>query len=272
VFHAIDGYLPPEQLQRLRQSKSVALNETDGMRLLYAAFNGGREPTGDANFRKAVVHAFDYDGYMSSVAPGAERNPLPMPAGIWGAPKNVKAPAYDLDKARALLALLPAPPREVAIAAATGFPPAEKAATLLQGALTAIGVPVRLVIEPPAVLADRLRDERNTIDILFQVHAPASVDPHAWIGEIFDCNRITTRQAGWACNAEIDKLLKEAIGTLDKEQRRKLYERAALLATEEAAGLFVYNVRWLGAARRQVSGLRYNPITEGRELRWVSLD
>jgi ABC-type transport system substrate-binding protein len=272
VFHAIDGYLPPEQVQRLKETKSVALNETDGMRVLYAAFNGGREPTSDANFRKAVVHAFDYEGFLASVAPGATRNSLPLPPAIWGAPKNGKGPAYDLEKARELIARMPAPPREVAIGAASGFPPAEKAATLLQGALTAIGMSVRLVIEPPAVLAERLRDERNTLDILFQVHAPSSVDPHAWIGEIFDCIRITARQPGWACNAEMDKLLKEALGTLDQEQRRKLYERAALLATEDAAGLFVYNVRWLGAVSRRVSGIRYSPVSEGRELRWASLD
>ena len=88
-FHGTDGYLPQDQVKRLRTSEHVVVQEEESMRIFYSIIHNGRPPMNDINFRKALSYAFDYDGFIDNILSGSvARNPVPLPNNMWGSPSD----------------------------------------------------------------------------------------------------------------------------------------------------------------------------------------
>jgi len=64
----------------------------------------------------------------------------------------------------------------------------------------------------------------------------------------------------------------EARVSTDQEVRRANYEKAATMVMQDAAGVFVYNTKWYGPSSAKLQGIRFCPIGDGQELRWVHLE
>lgn len=272
-FHGTDGYLPQDQLKKLRAAGNVTIYEAESMRLFYAILHNGRAPFDDINMRKAVSYAFDYDGFIKNTLGGSvARNPVPLPNNIWGAPKGVKGYAFDLEKAKDHLAKVKQPIREITIGTIAGYRQTEQAATLLQANLEKLGIKSRIVSEPWSVVDEKMRDEQKMYDILFLWKSTQYADPNNWVGEMYDCDQIGGRNNSWYCNRDVDKLLKDALNTVDHEVRRKNYERASVMVMEDAAGLFIYNTKWYGPFSKKVKGIRFCPVGDGQDMRWASMD
>jgi peptide/nickel transport system substrate-binding protein len=76
---------------------------------------------------------------------------------------------------------------------------------------------------------------------------------------------------GYYSNAEVDRLLDQALATPDQARRAPLYEQVARIGTEDAAALFVHNTKWYGPFRKNVQGVRFCPIGDGQEMRWLRI-
>ncbi|MDE0409295.1 MAG: ABC transporter substrate-binding protein, partial [Alphaproteobacteria bacterium] len=93
-----------------------------------------------------------------------------------------------------------------------------------------------------------------------------------WLGEMYACEQIGARNNSWYCNEEVDKLLSEARVSTDQDLRRANYEKANRLLMDDAAGIFVYNTKWFGPFNKNAKGIRFSPIGNGQEMRWVSME
>ena len=272
-FHGTDGYLPQDQVKRLAASENVNVDEQESMRIFYSIIHNGRSPMNDINFRKALAYAFDYDGFINNILSGSvARDPVPLPNNMWGAPSDVAGYTYDLDKAAEHLAMVKEPLREITLGALAGYGQTEQAAALLQNGLNKIGVETRIVAEPWPVASGKMRDEQQMYDLLFLWKSTYYADPNNWLGEMYACEQIGARNNSWYCNEEVDALLNEARVSTDRAVRRANYEKANRLLSEDAAGIFVYNTKWFGPFSTRVSGVRFCPIGNGQEMRWVSID
>ena len=80
------------------------------------------------------------------------------------------------------------------------------------------------------------------------------------------------RNNSWYSNPEVDALLEEALVSTDMDVRRKNYEKASVMVMEDAGGIFVYNTKWFGPFNKQVKGVRFTPIGDGQEVRWMYPD
>ena len=269
-YQGIDGRLSGKHLDVVRNDASLRVIEAQSTRLLQAVVNSARAPMKDPEFRRTLASAFDYDAFLSSIA-ASGRGTKPQPATLWGAAKDARRAAYDLDKAREHLAKVPAPVREITIASIAGDGPAQQAAGLLQSGLEALGVKSKLVSEPGAVVATKLRDDKEMYDILFSWRPLYAPDPAGWL-QAYECDQIGQLNESRYCNRDVDKLIKEARGVVDPDLRRRTYERAIALLSDDAAGLWIYDARWFGAFSKRVSGIRFSPIGEGQDMRWASLD
>ena len=76
----------------------------------------------------------------------------------------------------------------------------------------------------------------------------------------------------WYKNPEVDKLLNSAVTATDQVERSKLYEQATAIVMGDAASVWIYNTKWYGPYGKNVRGIRYSPIGDGQELRWVYLE
>ena len=269
-FHGTDGYLPQDQVKRLRSSDKIKVQEQESMRIFYSIIHNGRSPMNDINLRKALSHAFDYNGFIDNILSGSvARNPAPLPNNIWGAPKGAKGYDYNLDKAKEYLAKVKEPMREITLGALAGYGQTEQAAAMLQVALTKIGIKSKIVAEPWPVASKKMRDEKQMYDLLFLWKSTYYADPNNWVGEMYDCDQIGQRNNSWYCNKEVNKLLDEAQKTTDQEVRAANYAKAATMVMNDAAGIFVYNTKWFGPFNAKVKGVRFSPIGNGQEMRWV---
>jgi peptide/nickel transport system substrate-binding protein len=272
-FQGTDGYLPQDQIKRLKDAGNIYVAEAESMRIFYSIIHNGREPMNDINFRKALSYSFDYDGFNKNIlSDSVARDPVPLPNNIWGAPKDVKGYTYDVEKAKEYLAKMANPPREITIGALAGYQQTEQAAALLQAGLNKVGIKSKIVAEPWSVVSNKMRDEKQMYDLLFLWKSTYYADPNNWVGEMYACDQIGQRNNSWYCNKDVDKLLTEALATTDQEIRRKNYEKAAVMVMEDAAGIFIYNTKWFGPFNKKVSGVRFCPIGDGQEMRWASME
>ena len=144
-FQGTDGYLPYDQILRLKEAKNVQILEAESMRVFYFSMHNGRSLMNDVHFRKALAYAFDYDGFIKDILKGAvARNPSPNPNNLWGAPKDLKGFTYDLEKAKAELAQVKEPLRPITIGTLAGFSETEQAAALLQNGAKKIGIEIKI--------------------------------------------------------------------------------------------------------------------------------
>lgn len=269
-FHGTDGYLPQDQVIRLRKSDKVTVMDAESMRIFYFAIHNGREPMNDINFRKALSYAFDYDGFINNILSGSvARNPSPLPNNIWGAPKDAKGYTFDLAKAKEYLDKVKKPVRELTIGALAGYGQTEQAAVLLQNALGKLGVKSKIVAEPWPVASGKMRNEQQMYDLLPLWKSTYYADPNNWVGEMYHGANIGARNNSWYKNDKVDKLLSEAQTSTDQKVRENNYSEAAKQVLEDAAGIFVYNTKWFGPYSKNVAGVRFSPIGNAQEMRWV---
>ena len=272
-FHGTDGYLPQDQVKRLAASETVSVEEQESMRIFYAIIHNGRPPMNDVHFRKALSYAFDYDGFINNILSGSvARDPVPLPNNMWGAPADIDGYTFDLEKAAAHLAQVKGEIPEITLGALAGYGQTEQAAALLQNGLNKIGIKTRIVAEPWPVASGKMRDEEQMYDLLFLWKSTYYADPNNWLGEMYACEQIGARNNSWYCNEAVDALLSEARTSTDQELRKANYEKANRLLMEDAAGIFVYNTKWFGPFSKKVEGVRFSPIGNGQEMRWVSMN
>lgn len=272
-FQGTDGYLPQDQVKRLRESDDIYVDEQESMRIFYSIMHNARPPMNDINFRKAVSYAFDYDGFNKEIlSDSVARNPVPLPNNIWGAPKGVEGYTYDLEKAKEYLDKVEGDIPEITIGALAGYQQTEQAAALLQNGLNKIGIKTKIVAEPWPVASGKMRDKEQMYDLLFLWRSTYYADPNNWVGEMYSCDQIGTRNNSWYCNEEVDKLLVDARTETDQEKRKVNYEKASTMVMEDAAGIFIYNTKWFGPFNKKVTGVRFSPIGNGQEMRWISME
>jgi peptide/nickel transport system substrate-binding protein len=271
-FQGTDPYMPQDQITRLQGDANLNVMEAESTRLFYATIHNKRPPMTDVNFRKALCHCFDYDGWIKNILGGSVvRNTNVIPNPMWGAPKDWPGYTYDIDKAKWHLAKVELPLREIVVAGMVGYEQSMQGAALFQNGLSRAGIQSRLLNEPWPVVSNKMRDLEQMYDVLFLWRSTYYADPHNWAGEMLHTNRHGGGNGSYYSNPEVDRLLDEALATADQEKRAPLYEQIAKISSEDAAGIYIHNTKWFGPFRKNVSGVRFCPIGDGQEMRWLSI-
>ena len=271
-IHGTGGYLPQDQVKRLRDTDKTYVMDEESMRIFLFQINNQRAPLNDVHVRRAISYAFDYDGFINDILSGsAERNRVPIPNTMWGVPKDVKGYDYDLAKAKEELAMASAKiDRPIDIAYLTGFSQTEQAAVLMQNGLRQIGVDTRVINHPWPVMVNKMAKHETSPDMVVYWISTYYADPNNWIGEMFNSKLWGTfKSSSFYKNPKVDALLDTALQSTDRPVREAAYEDAARIVTDEAAGIWIYNTKWFGPFNKKVKGVRFCPIGNGTEMRWI---
>jgi len=271
-FNTTDGYLPQDQIKRLRTVDSVQIMEADSLRTMYFIIHNQRPPLNDVNLRKALCYAFDYDGFINNILSGmVSRNAGIIPSNLWGAPKDLEGYSFDLAKAKQHLAMVKAPMRQLEIGVLAGFDQSEAAAQLLQAGAAKIGIDIKLTTEPWPVVSGKLSDPEKTHDLIPLWRSCYYADPDNWTGFMYNSRNIGAGNSSFYKNARFDELTDKALVLTEQAERQPLYEEASRILVEDAAGLFIYNTRWFGPFSKNVRDVRFCPIGDAQDIRWMSM-
>jgi peptide/nickel transport system substrate-binding protein len=271
-FQGTGGYLPIDQVKKLREAGNVKIVEAESMRIMMFQINNQRAPMTDVHVRRAINHAFDYDGFIKDILSGSvERNPVPIPNNMWGVPKDVKGYTYDVEKGKQELARATAKvDRPLTVGYLTGFSQTEQAATVMANGLRKMGVETKLVGELWPTMVERMKKPETAPDLVVYWISTYYADPHNWIGEMFHSGQWGTFKASsFYKNPKVDDLLDTALKTTDRKIREKAYQDAARIVYEDAAGVWIYNTKYFGPWAKTLEGIRFSPIGNGQEMRWV---
>ena len=273
-YQGLDGYLPTDAIERLQKSDSVQIIEQQSMRLFVLHLNNQRAPLNDVHVRRAISMAFDYKGFITDILKDTvARNPAPVPNNLWGYPKDVKGWDYDIDKAKAELAKAQVKiDRPLNIHTLVGLTQSEQAGQLMQAGLREIGIESRVVAETWPTLSGKSRTNETTPDIWTNWISTLYSDPHNWVGEMYDSKNWGTWKTGsWYKNPKVDALIDKAFAATDQKTREDAYAEASRIVVDEAASVFIYNTKWYGPFGKRVQGVRFCPVGNGQDFRWVHL-
>lgn len=271
-YAATDGYLPFEQIQRLKKADTLQVLESESMRLAAIQMNNTKPPFDDVHFRRAMAYAYDYDGMIDGILSGSVvRNPVPIPSNCFGYPKGVQGYTFDLDKARAELKQAKSvPTRTLTIVFASGQVILQQQAEVLQNGLRQLGLKSELKVMPWASMQPLFRSPETSPDFFSTLISTYYPDPNNWIGEMYSSKAWGTfKSAAFYKNDEVDKLLATGMASTDEATRASVYEKAARLVLDDSPGIFIYNSKWFGPYSKRVSGVRFCPIGNGMEMRWM---
>jgi ABC-type transport system substrate-binding protein len=271
-FNTTDGYLPQDQIINLRQTDSVQILEAESLRTMYFVIHNQRPPLNDLNLRKALSYAFDYDGFIDNIlSKSVARNAGIIPGTLWGAPKDLQGYTYDLDKAKQHLALVTEKMRPLEIGVLAGFDQSESAAQLLAAGCAKIGIDIKLNTEPWPVISGKFSDRERSHDLVPLWRSAYFADPHNWTGLIYNSRNIGAGNGSFYKNEKFDALTDKALELTEMEARRPLYEEASRILVDDAAGIFVYNTKWFGPFTKNVQDIRFCPIGDSQDIRWMSM-
>jgi len=271
-----DLFMTNDQIERLRKLPNVAISEYPTMRYFIIRLHNQRPPLDNVHVRRAISHAFDYEGYIQNIKLGkAVRNPGPLPENMWGSPPGLKGYTYDLALARAELDKARAQgvdlSREIGISVSVEHDETVQSAQILLEDMRKIGLKAQIIKSLWSNQSTQATKIDTAPDIWSHWVGPYFVDPENWIGQMYDSKfHGTWRSSCWFKDARVDELLTKARQIVDQGERQKLYAEATQRIVDAAADVWVYNSFEQRALSSRLADFTPS-INGGAEIRLMAL-
>ncbi|MBI2371675.1 MAG: ABC transporter substrate-binding protein [Deltaproteobacteria bacterium] len=258
-----------DDVPALKRNPQITVYENVGAggSFLYMTAAGG--PTKDVLVRRAISLAWNHKAYEAIRRGLAPRGSGPTPELILGNRYNLdEIYPYDLGKARALLAQAGYPNGGFTLRFLTQKGDEQKRMQyeVLQGELRKLNVRTELIEETWPAMNKRLADWERSRDPATAVHLIAVWTPatifHPWEWLYFRYHTDATlgkggRNIGLYSNPRLDRLMEEALTTVDPKKEQQLWVQANELALQEAPSLAMDRIVDIVAMRKEIKGYVY---------------
>ena len=247
----------PDRLEELAASPRVALVKFGGLNTMMLGMMMDRPLMRDRRVREAVVRAVDRERLAKMLGRGMATAAMSvLPPNCAGFDSTVSQPAYDPERARALL-------KDVGPTTAPALrllyhSPSELWEEIVRAAesdLSRVGFDVALV--KTATWADfhkeRAKGDHDLHLRQWQVSAP---DPESFLAPLFQSK--SNDNFGRFASPRVDELLTEARTPMDRTQRLAAYGRVNKLIVDDNAALFLLHRIGIAGVNKRVQGLHLN--------------
>jgi peptide/nickel transport system substrate-binding protein len=247
--------IPPDQVPALERNADLKLEAVPSYDYYFLWFNSSREPFTDKRVRQAMIHAVDIDKMVNDLLKGAgQRATAPIPPTVFGhAPQTPYA--YDPAKAKQLLAEAGKPDGfETSFIWYSGAGVQDREiGQALVSYWAAVGVKVKVDEQERAQWLDNLIKLNWDMDL--QTNTVTTGDAHFTLGRLYHSR---ANRNGYK-NAELDKILDDAVQSVDQNKRKELYAQANKIIWDDAAGMFPFDLLANFAYRKSVTGFVATP-------------
>ena len=208
--------------------------------------NATLPPTDDEHFRKAILHAYDYDAVMDPYAPyGAVEGSVLLSAMAGHTPVEPQPRKKDLEKARAELALSKYADRldEVTLVGhyCGGLTYEEDILLQLQADMAGLGVTMEVAGPLWPQYSGECGTPDTTPNFTVWLFGPQSWPAHDFYTYQFYHGPNWIFSSHWYFeDAELIRLLEETRATTDLAERIELYERIQPMIASHALALYAY--------------------------------
>jgi len=241
----IDQWQTPRTYEQLAQMDGITVDRQASAQLFHVPLNTSRYPLSDLNFRKAIVHAFDFETAQNSILGGAAPAQGPVPVSTWRAfgREPVNAPyRQDLEAAREALEASGVDPSTVELdyVFPEGGNRQRQVGLLLQSNLAELGITLNLQEVPWARIVELSSSEDTTPDMaaIFDTLKYPHPDSHLF-GMYHPSALGSYRTISRYDVPEVSAVLEQAREETDLERQLDLYQEADEMITEDYPSIFV---------------------------------
>ena len=258
------AYPKPADIALMKTDPAIKLLTQEGLNIGYIALNVEKKPLDNKLVRQALNMAVDKQSILSSVYQGAgQAAKNPIPPTMWSYNNKVKDYAFDISKAKALLAKAGYPNGlEVDLwylpVSRPYNPDGKRMAELIQSDWAKIGVKAKLTTYEWGEY--KKRSKVGEQQAMMFGWTGDNGDPDNFFGPLLGCDAVKGggNVARW-CNKDFEDLIQKAKLTADQAERTKLYEKAQLIAKEEAPWITVAHSVAFTPVRKEVFGFKMEP-------------
>ncbi|MCC7426782.1 MAG: ABC transporter substrate-binding protein [Alphaproteobacteria bacterium] len=272
--------LPTSDIRRIEQDRRFQVTRAVSNRIMYAFTDHlersspfvrdregrpmARNPFLDLRVRQAVSKAINRQALVERVMDGAAviTGQL-MPEGMFGYAPSLRVPAYDPDGARRLLAEAGFPQgfRTSIHCSNNRYVNDDRICQAIGQMLSRVGIQTEVVTQPfaPWITAA----SRQEYSMFFAGWGIDTAEPSSPVGSLLgtftrELGRGASNRARYS-NPEVDRLLAEALRTLDDERRSQIFIRATEIAINDVGIIPLYHQVNVWGVRQ---GLRHEPRTD----------
>lgn len=266
----------PADLAAIGEDASLTLFQQPGLNVGFLALNTEKPPLDNLQVRRALNHALDRQSYIDAIYLGnAQVAKNPLPPTMWSYDESIEDYAYDVEKAKALLA---------EAGHADGFdielwtmpvtrpynPNGKKMGEMMQADLAKVGVRARLVTyDWPTYIAKGRRSEHQLLQLGW---IGDNGDPDNFLNYLLGCDSVQSG-ANWArwCDKGFNDLVTRAREAQDVAERTRLYQEAQKIFKEAAPWVPIAHSTMFRAGSKRIEGYRMQAVGSPDSFRYVEL-
>lgn len=258
-------WLPTEIYRALDETPGIALATERGQSNLFLKINTKRAPTDDVNVRRAMALGFDYAAVLRLVqindrvvAGKTARGPIPE--GFPGFDPTLPVPKRDVAAAKAALAQAKSKNIELEFGWVAEVPLEEKIALLFQQNMAEIGVNVKVVKVPWALMTEKATKPDTTPNIVPIFFAGTYPDPDSFLYSTYHGSAAGSwTSMEWLQSRDVDSLLDRARTTANADQRLSLYKQAQKMIVDQVPDIYPYEQYAVFAYQEYVTPVFVDP-------------
>lgn len=282
---------PPSELAIFKKDKKFTVNETMGMRIIYAGFHNEMFPTDDVRVRQALSMAVNVPAILENIMEGSALLPKGYLAPAVFGFKDMgldKRYGYNPEKAKALLAeagwkdsdgdgILDKDGKKLTIkflGAKGRYPMDAEICEALQAMWKEIGVDCSLKFFEWAATFTMLRAPELDYNVYCLGWVTTNRDADYSLYAMFHSSQFSPD--GWNRNrykdAKVDELLDKARSSQDREERKAMYGQVQDALGEAALWIPVYNTKETLIMNNKVKDFTPDPLEYILTLKPVWID
>lgn len=278
--------LSPDAYQFLARDPTLKVDQFPGANIVYLGFNAEQAPLNNAKVRQAISYAIDREALVRDLLLGQARVAHSiLPEASWAYDAGQK---YTLDLARSKQLLDEAGfndpdgdgprmrfDRPIVFKITSGNAATSQFAGVIQNSLKTVGVPVEIETLESNTLIPQLNNGQFQMTTLRWIGG--NQDP-VFLRDLFHSSEIPTpargnvRNRSRYRNAELDRILDEAIAAPDRTKARELYVRAQQIISAEVPMLPLWYPDVMVISRKTVGNIKVDASNDYSFLKSVTVD
>ncbi len=223
-----DTWQPLENYEAMSKIKGIELAVISTIRGFYIMMNTQKPPLDDIHIRKAISLAFDYEAAIRGVNPYQKRGWGPAPRALVGfcpppavLERNVAAAVEELKKSKYWGKLDEHP---IVVWWVAEVPWEERVALLLKANLEEIGLKVEVVKQPWLSVVQGLSTLETSPHMVLVIVTADYMEAGSMLMKRYHSSAHGKYQQNeWLFLPELDRMIEEALATIDAEERLRKY-------------------------------------------------
>jgi ABC-type transport system substrate-binding protein len=262
----------PDNAATAQTLSNVTVIRQPAIQLRTIPLNMIRAPLTDLNVRKALIAAFDYDGYTNFYKGFGRPANSPIPPQFPGWDSTLPYAKQDLTLAKQLLG-------QAGIKAGTqmrmvtvqGLNYESFAGTIFQAALAKIGIDLKVEAPPWPEIPPQMANNASSPPMTFLNVFPNTPDPALVIRVSYHSSNIPSKGGyNWANyrNPTLDSNLDKVVQIQDATQRNSLLADMQKQIVNDATTIFCIAPDLVVPVRKEWAHVKYDPFFQDGIVRW----